>query len=499
MEEMEYATKANRALGDDLRGCLGDTRREVIEDIFNWATQSGPPGKGSRNFEALVPERRVLWLHGMAGTGKSSIAISLARKLKRERLLGSFYGFEVAQRDAFDLKPTNLFSTITRHLARHDAARKQHLIKMDSDQRATTSISEQFEKLLLSVGSVMASKDVTVIVIDAFDECGTSNERAQVLKILTQRANEIPDGIRVVVTSRAEDDIVTALDQSQSELCVLKMGEIPKNQTERDIYAFVVDTLRDEHGLSSQASRLTELALAAEESFQWASTACAFIKNRNGRGAATTPKTRLQQVLSKGKGLDGLYGMILDALDRAFCDGTPLDQLEDPDDGFNRLQTILGILACAREPLSLQAIISLGIQPDSEVDVDEYHWVLRRLASLFTGTHDVTSLIIPLHTSVTDFLLDKGRSKAYYVNPAQFKDILASRCLDIMLTGDKGLRFNICKLPTSYKRNRDIPDIEELVKKNISLELSYSCRFWAHHVSEVEKFDVSLTDSVTEL
>jgi hypothetical protein len=47
----------------------------------------------------------------------------------------------------------------------------------------------------------------TVIVIDAFDEIGSAQDGADALEILTRRAHELPDGLRIVVTSRVEREV----------------------------------------------------------------------------------------------------------------------------------------------------------------------------------------------------------------------------------------------------------------------------------------------------
>ena len=47
-------------------------------------------------------------------------------------------------------------------------------------------------------------------MIDAFDEIGSAQDREDALEILTKRAHELPDGLRIVVTSRFEQDIQDA-------------------------------------------------------------------------------------------------------------------------------------------------------------------------------------------------------------------------------------------------------------------------------------------------
>ncbi|KAJ5443122.1 hypothetical protein N7445_004235 [Penicillium cf. griseofulvum] len=59
--------------------CLPGTRIELLRHIAEWAVS--PHGKP------------ILWLHGMAGTGKSTISRSVAKSLKQDKLLGASFFF----------------------------------------------------------------------------------------------------------------------------------------------------------------------------------------------------------------------------------------------------------------------------------------------------------------------------------------------------------------------------------------------------------------------
>jgi hypothetical protein len=116
-----------------------------------------------------------------------------------------------------------------------------------------------------------------VIVIDAFDEIGSAQDREDALEILTKRAHELPDGLRIVVTSRFERDIQDALQLPEAAgVDYMLMEDIPTDLTVRDIAVYVQDALKSVKGLTS--AQLAELAKAAGDSFQWASTACRYIR-----------------------------------------------------------------------------------------------------------------------------------------------------------------------------------------------------------------------------
>lgn len=162
------------------------------------------------------------------------------------------------------------------------------------------------------------------------------------------------------------------------------------------------------------------------------------------------------------------------------------------------LIAVLGCLAYAREPLCLRAIISIvtALSAPPTVAPDTFQWIARKLSSLVMGTEDLDTPLVAFHTSFIDFLQDMKRSQSYFVNPSEFHHLLATRCLFLM---EASLHFNICNVPTSFKPNTEIENIQELIHEHIPDALSYACRFWTYHLwqlgawSELEGFRKSVT------
>jgi hypothetical protein len=84
------------------------------------------------------------------------------------------------------------------------------------------------------------------------------------------------------------------------------------------------------------------------------------------------------------------------------------------------------------------------------------------------------------HPSFADCMTTPSRSPRFCVNIEQQKTELVTYCLHARLIG---LKLNICQLESSYKRNRDIPDLGERIKTSISLYLSYSCLYWTSNLT----------------
>ena len=78
--------------------CLENTRRNVINDVMAWIADDSNDS------------RKVLWVYGLAGTGKSTLSTTMAQILRRRHRLGAFFFFN---RDI----PQRNFATLIRTLA----------------------------------------------------------------------------------------------------------------------------------------------------------------------------------------------------------------------------------------------------------------------------------------------------------------------------------------------------------------------------------------------
>ena len=54
---------------------------------------------------------------------------------------------------------------------------------------------------------------------------------------------------------------------------------------------------------------------------------------------------------------------------------------------------------------------------------------------------------------------------------------------------ERELRLNICQIPMSYTANKDIENLDTLVKKYISSHLRYASRFGAQHLTYLTDVD----------
>jgi hypothetical protein len=119
-------------------------------------------------------ERCIFWLSGLAGTGKSTIARTIARKYyEEERLRASFF-FSRGGGDASHAG--RFFTSIAVHLASKSPSIKRHICKAIAEHGdiASQSLRDQWYQLVLRPLSKLngsSFQSSLVLIVDALDEC----------------------------------------------------------------------------------------------------------------------------------------------------------------------------------------------------------------------------------------------------------------------------------------------------------------------------------------
>src|SRR5262249_48845134 len=139
--------------------CLPDTRVDVLREIYNWADGQD--------------ERCIFWLNGWAGTGKSTIARTVARRYYEQKRLGASFFFS---KGGGDVGHAGKFVTsIAVQLANDIPPLRGHICNaiMECSDIVTRSLSDQWNQLVLTPLSKLDGKSCPsyVLVVDALDEC----------------------------------------------------------------------------------------------------------------------------------------------------------------------------------------------------------------------------------------------------------------------------------------------------------------------------------------
>ncbi|KAB8238953.1 YVTN repeat-like/Quino protein amine dehydrogenase [Aspergillus alliaceus] len=414
--------------------CLQNTRTELLQQISKWAGSNG---------------KFIFWLNGMAGTGKSTIARTVAESFQNQGLLGASFFFKRGEADRGNAK--YLISTVTRQLVtRYHRLATEVLNAIKNDPNiASKSLSEQCEKLLHQPLMKLHLDQPTtiVIVVDALDECDKEDDIQEIESVC----------LRVFLTSRPELPIRLGLEQDKNHQGLV-LHELPASMVERDI--------RHERSLSpdwpgnDNVERLVHMAVPL---FIFAATACRFIKE------GTHPKKRLQkllefQVTATATQLDKIYLPVLNQLIS--------DDKDDLKELIEEFQDIVGVIVLLTTPLSIRSLSQL-----LQISADDISELLDRLHSVLSVPSDREAPVRILHLSFRDYLLIT--KSPFYIHEQKTHGKIASYCLQVM---EARLKHNICGLASYGMQRKDINP--QVINQHLTADLQYSCRYWVYHLKQ---------------
>ena len=428
--------------------CLENTRRNVINDIMEWiADTSNDP-------------RKVLWVYGLAGTGKSTLSTTIAQIMRRLNRLGAFYFFN---RDIPQRNFATLIRTLAYQLAMFDTSFCAVISRVvaTNERIAGMPLEFQFETLLSAnaLKSVEWSGRSIVLIIDALDECGSEADREILTQVLSKGFSDLPSFIRILIFSRQEQDIQHILgSHSHLRRYLLDIDSVANKDDVLEYLRHRLEEIRITNGRLGDhwpgEDKIRSLADRAGGLFIWASTACLYIKSyapnrrlselvkNQPEGHSSGPFARLNSLYTTGLHSAGPWH---DPLFRSDC------------------RNILGVILCARVPLSCSVIDALLKLPR---DTSSWESVSRLGCVLHVSE---TEPIRILHPSFRDYLSERRRSQPWSINLEHHNKELALHCIELL---DKELRENMCDMTLPYLSQ----------KCTIPEAISYACKFWIEHI-----------------
>ncbi|CCA69466.1 hypothetical protein PIIN_03366 [Serendipita indica DSM 11827] len=177
--------------------CLQGTRQAVLDKISHWA-------------EDDMSDKPIFWLCDIAGSGKSSVAMSAAASWRAEGTLGAQFFFSMTSAEASNTE--KLCSTIARELTHHIPALSPHIADAVKRSPAITrnSLGEQFSTLV--AGPLNHLDRRVIIVIDAIDECKLGSQRRELVETLAKGVRESKN-LKILMTSRPDPVIEAVLKE----------------------------------------------------------------------------------------------------------------------------------------------------------------------------------------------------------------------------------------------------------------------------------------------
>ena len=442
------------------------TRKDVLLQIENWSNDE--------------QDKRVFWLNGLAGTGKSTIAQTFAEMTFADGRLGASFFCSRDYEDRSNLQ--SIFPTLAFQLAyRYPQFRNELLpILTANPDVGRETLCSQMEKLI--VHPLRDTQVQTIIIVDALDECQDEEPASALLSVLSRNLHEIPS-VKFFITGRPEPRIRSGfrLQSLRPHTDILKLHEVQPSSINSDIRLFFRAQLTDIAKNRSDcdlleawpsSADLDTLSKKAAGLFIYASTIVRFVGSQDHQ-----PAERLadiiglpQSTVEEGKsGLDQLYTQVLQ---QAF-----LNIRAEDEKFYSRFRSVVGAVLLLFNPLSVATLSEL-------LGVSDVSTALRSLHSLLilpTNQPDPAPIRV-LHKSFPDFLTDPQRcnDKRFYVDSPSHHRNTSLSCLRLM----KGkLKRNICQLE-EYASLSQIEDLQSQRATHIGGALEYACQFWASHLAK---------------
>ncbi|KAF2156234.1 hypothetical protein K461DRAFT_252256, partial [Myriangium duriaei CBS 260.36] len=470
--DLHRLTIATRAMYDahenDKTICLEGTRTALLDLIYDWLED--PTGK------------RIFWLCGKAGTGKSTIACTLSNKLFAQKHLGASFFFKRGEVDRKDA--SRFFPTLAYQLAR-DVPEMYELLSEALETNpllCEKDLQQQFENLLFKplLSATANRPDVLsklIIVIDALDECECEEHILTLLRFLSQLK------LRIFVTSRPEYPVRLGFKKVDGELHEdVFLEEVQTTTIRNDLYVYITHQFREirENDSLLGCHSLDRLPIAwpgddvvealvslTVPLFIFAATVCRYVSGPN-------PQKRLDMILVPQKRDEALTG--IEKIYTSILDQMILNLKEKPERAIMRFRYVVGSIVVLFDPLSIMALSDLLKIPPS--DIEE---ILGHLQSVIHVPSSKVSPVRIFHLSFREFLMNQNKNDKFYIDARQTHRRLGEQCIQ-RLSERGALHDDLCSAGSPGTKRSDIS--EERIKISVPDFLAYACQYWGAHITE---------------
>ncbi|TCD62240.1 hypothetical protein EIP91_007199 [Steccherinum ochraceum] len=475
-EEAAYEMSQREDNAGNRTHCLPGTRTEILGKLELWLADDD--------------DYRLFWLNGMAGTGKSTIADSLARYARSEGIYGA--GF-FCSRDIDNARDLNrIFPSLAYQLAfRVPQYRDQLLDFLRAREYVPGDLKQQLVELILEPLKRIAATipRPIIIIIDALDECHTDHTRPLPFILFLLRHSEDCRSARVkfFISSRPANEISRAFAMQAHDR--LNLHDVPLPIVSRDIGAFVVRKLQqitlDHPSFTFTPDDVRTIVEGSAGLFVFASTVCRII----GGSSYDSPQDQLTKFTSSSDHSGRRDLMALDLLYRQVFINAFTGQDSHNIAAKENLTDVIGSIVLLSQPLRVVDLVALLGQPYTSTRVRR---LLAHMHSVLyvPDDDDNPSPIRTLHSSFADHILEISRAHPdFHVNAITQHGKLLERCFRVMeqyLVTD-----NICCLSPHVDYD-DIQDLALVREKHIPKALEYACRYWTSHLVEALRSDTSV-------
>ena len=445
---------------EDRPGCTHGTRVTLLSTLRDWAIadDSSP---------------HVLWLSGMAGTGKTTVMETFCSVLNEKGLLGaSFFcsmKSKMPRRDVHTIIPS-----VAKTLARNHPRFRQNLVQVltTCPDPLGMNLKDQYQTLILGPAEASFGRDETIVIsIDALDECEDQEGTEKLLNIILGYKPNVP--LRFFITSRPERRIREAFQQ-RHHFSSLRLHDIEDDIVREDIALYLEHRLGEVQKLrrkydSWPPPEIDIIAQRAGKLFVYASTICKYITDRGDPCQRLERVSALQPSMTiAAESIETLYNFILS---EAF---SKLD-----DDEASLIWSCLSILVSSQQSLSVSTYAKLlGTR------MDLIRTALESLHSIIVVPDADDQYISIYHASFPDYLVTRTDK----MRPAHMENAIL--CFRLM---NSELRLGISGATTSHRSNNDQPQA-----LHVPAYMKYMCTAWGYLVFQLIGPDNLIVEDVQQ-
>ena len=366
----------------------------LLDEIVQWAEDF-----------TRVP---LFWLNGLAGTGKTAIAWTVAERCFANGALGaSFFCSADPTLENHD-EPSAIFPTLAYQLAyKYPEVRSSliHHLRFSPDI-GYESIESQAEKLIIR--PLQSEKDPMVLIIDALDECKNKELLSTILSALESIVKRVPN-VKFFITSRPEPLINRGFRRLMHITNTVALHDIASDLVNNDIRVFLehkLSLVAAKRGLNSwpTAAQLDLLCGRAAGHFAYAVATVKFLDGtfRLPDKRFSTTIERFPDDTSHEGRMEGVHrGLSLDSLCISILRVSFANNNAD-EDAIVRL--VLATASLFTPPFSPSAI------PEAvDLERDEVVCILESIHSLLELRENLDHPVRPFHRLFSDCLTDRAR------------------------------------------------------------------------------------------
>ena len=420
----------------------------------------------------------------MAGTGKSTIARTVAQSFSLQQKLGASFFFKKGEGDRGNA--SRFFTTIATDLMRSIPGMKDGIREaIDLEPSiAEKTLEKQFHQLIcqpfLGLKDKSALDQSPILVIDALDECDREGDVKMILRLFSQAREILPISLRIFVTSRPELPVRLGFKHLPDGIYQdMVLHEVAAETISSDIRLFFDNELaiiRERWSLNAswpEEQDIETLVRLSVPFFVFAATICRFLGED-----CHNPRRQLADILRyKTEDIPEQDATYLPNLNHLF----PNQSERGREKISQEFREVVGPIVVLRSPLSVTALANL-----LDLAVEDVRCRLDSLHSVLHIPSDEKQPIRLLHLSFRDFLVDpekRGRSP-FWIDEQETNGRIARKCLEL-LSGQNGLRQNICNLS---RLGDPVPEVDnQMVNASLSSELQYACHYWVSHIRQSKR------------